>query len=61
MTFFKTTFSITAFIFLGLSFFFYNEDWIYWTLIVGSVLSLGISEILYELRSLKTKQDEPRN
>ena len=61
MKFLKTTYSVTALIFWGLSFFFQNEDWIYWTLIVGSVLSFGISEILYELRSLKTKQDEPRN
>jgi|LakMenEpi03Aug12_release.lakeMendotaPanAssembly.Ray.scaffolds.fasta_scaffold1744736_2 hypothetical protein len=54
MTFFKTTYTIAAFLFWGLSFFFWNEDWIFWTLIVGSAVLFGISEVLYEVRSIKT-------
>jgi hypothetical protein len=54
MTFFKNTYAIQSFILWGLSFFFWNEDWIFWTLLVGSMISFGIAEILWEVRSLKT-------
>lgn len=57
MTIIKTFYAITAIILWGLSFFFLDKDWIFWTLIVGSIVCFGIAEILYEIRSLKTKQN----
>lgn len=63
MKFFKSTYAITGLIFWILSLLYFNEDWIFWTLTVGCVLSFGIAEILFEVKSLKTlnqKNDDIR-
>jgi hypothetical protein len=39
------------------------EDWIFWTLLIGSIVSGGIAEVLYEIKSLKkliNENDESR-